>query len=127
MMVMIVSIPGELPDLNTYINKQRANRFYGNKIKQEATELVEWYCKGKSKITKYPINITFNWYCKSKRKDKDNIRFGAKFILDGMQKAGIIRNDGWSEIGSLVDNYYVDKKNPRIEVEISNQTNVFNN
>lgn len=122
---MVVTIPGELPDLNTYNNKQGINKFYGNKIKQEATELVEWCCKGKPKITEYPINITFNWYCKNKRKDKDNIRFGAKFILDGMQKAGVIRNDGWGEIGSLADNYYIDKDNPRIEVEIIEKLHVY--
>lgn len=115
---MIVTIPGELPDLNNYNNKQGINKFYGNKIKQDATEIVEWCFKGKKKVVNYPINITFHWYCKNKMKDKDNIRFAAKFILDGMQKAGFINNDGWGEIGGLSDKYYIDKNNPRIEVEI---------
>mgnify|MGYP002083607042 FL=1 len=41
---------------------------------------------------------------------------GLKMILDGLVVAGVIKNDGWSEIGSINNHFEVDKDNPRVEV-----------
>lgn len=41
-----------------------------------------------------------------------------KFILDSLQEVGIIKNDGWDEIISFRDEFYLDRKNPRVEVYI---------
>ena len=65
-----------------------------------------------------PINLKITWYCKNKRKDKDNVAFGIKFILDGMIEARVIPNDGWGEIANFEPRVEVDKDCPRIEVEI---------
>ena len=54
----------------------------------------------------------------NKRKDKDNIAFAKKFILDGMIQAKLIQNDGWKEISGFTDEFHVDKNNPRVEVTI---------
>ena len=62
--------------------------------------------------------ITFRWLCKNKKKDKDNIAFAKKFILDGLVEAGVIKNDGWDDIEGFQDEFEIDAKNPRIEVEI---------
>lgn len=65
-----------------------------------------------------PIDLHFKWYVPSKRKDKDNIAFAKKFILDGMLQAGLIENDGWKQIGNFTDTFVVDKEKPRVVVEI---------
>ena len=52
------------------------------------------------------------------RRDKDNIRFAAKFILDALVEAGVIDNDNWACVGSLSDDYLVNKANPRVIVEL---------
>lgn len=62
------------------------------------------------------VMIVFRWIEKNKQRDKDNIAFAKKFILDSMQEWGIIPNDGWDQILGFVDEFYVDKKNPRVEV-----------
>ena len=60
--------------------------------------------------------ILFRWIEKDKRRDKDNISFAKKFILDALQEADILRNDGWGEIIGFSDTFAVDKANPRVEV-----------
>lgn len=112
-----ISIPGELCDLNTYIDALNNNRYQGNDIKQTETDRVAWQCKGKG--TANNVHICFNWFCKDKRKDKDNVCFAKKFILDGLVKAGVLPNDGWNNIRSFTDEFGIDKDNPRVEIEIS--------
>lgn len=116
---MKLVIDGELMDLNTYTNETRKNRYGGAKVKKQETLKVAWYCKSsKLKPLEGLHNYKFTWYCKNKRKDKDNIMFAQKFVFDGLQEAGILKNDGWGEIGDILHKFYVDKENPRIEVEI---------
>ena len=62
--------------------------------------------------------IKFHWVEKKTRRDKDNIAFAKKFILDALQEMGILQNDGWSEILGFSDTFDVDKDNPRIEVSL---------
>ena len=63
------------------------------------------------------VRIHFDWYEENKRRDPDNIRAGGtKFIVDGLMKAEILPQDGWSIIAGLSDTFHVDKENPRIEI-----------
>ena len=112
-------ILGELTDLNTYINKERANKFIAAKIKKDHTEEIYWECKVQHiSPVEGKLMMTIDWYCKDRKKDPDNIAFAKKFILDGLKEAGIIKNDGWNNIMAFKDNFFLDEKNPRIEVEI---------
>lgn len=75
-------------------------------------------------IVHYPIALTLRFYTKDRRKNPDNLLAGAtKFILDGLQEAGIIRNDGWSELVAaygqfgIVGHFFcMPRERPRIEV-----------
>lgn len=116
---MKLTIRGELTDLNTYIQKERGNRFAAAAIKEEETRRVYWECKSqKIKRIEKPVFVTCTWFCKNKRKDKDNVAFSKKFILDGLVKAGVLIEDGWKEILGFKDVFEVDVKNPRVEVEL---------
>ena len=42
--------------------------------------------------------------------------FADKVFQDALQKCGVIKNDGWKEIDNFTHDFYVDKKNPRIEI-----------
>ncbi len=73
---------------------------------------------GRLRITN-PVRMTYRWYEKDRRRDLDNVSsFGRKVIQDALVDTGVIQNDGWKEITGFSDEFYVDKKNPRIEVEI---------
>lgn len=71
----------------------------------------------KAKITK-PVTIRFRWIEKNSRRDMDNIAFAKKFILDALVKKGVLQDDGWKWVRGFKDEFYIDKKNPRIEVEL---------
>lgn len=117
---MKLVIPGELTDLNTYINRERTNRYGGASLKKKNTEIVMWEAKAQRlKKISGQVYFTFTWYCKNKKKDPDNISFARKFIFDGLVLAGVLSDDGWDEIEGFQDFFEVDEKRPRIEVEIS--------
>lgn len=116
-------IDGSMPGMNEMIDEaKRKNKRYDpySKMKKEYTNLVHWTCKSQLprdyKVEKCFLDIAY--YCKDKRRDKDNIAACKKFIFDGMQSAGVIKNDGWREVEGWNENFYVDKKNPRIVIII---------
>jgi len=114
---MKFTISGELPDLNTYIKAERGNKYAAAKLKKKATEKVMLSIQKTTKIPS-PFKLIIAYYCKNKRKDKDNIAFAKKFILDGLQKRGTITGDGWKDVKYWHELFYIDKDNPRIEVVI---------
>jgi|SRR5690625_1655404 len=111
------TIPGELPTANEVIaalNTQN-RRIYSN-MKKDYTAYVMMMCQKIKPMKK--VDITITWYCKNRRKDKDNIMFGQKFIFDGLVKAGVLKNDGWAQIGDVTHKFKVDKDKPRARVEL---------
>jgi len=71
-----------------------------------------------TKVLPQPVYIRYVWYSKNNKKDQDNVSgAGHKICNDGFQLAGILRNDGRKDIGNItVDEFYIDKKNPRVEI-----------
>lgn len=119
-----LTIEQELTDLNNYIKADKNNRYGGGKVKKKQTEIVAKVFREAMKNgmeinpDDFPLDFDFKWFMKDKRKDKDNIVFAKKFIFDGMIESGIIKNDGWKEIGSFRDTVIVDKDYPRVEIRI---------
>ncbi len=112
-----IIIPGELPGLNKIIDKSKQHWASYSKMKKKYTNKAAWIAtSGLHKMNK--IDLHFIWYCKNRRKDKDNILVGQKFIIDGLVEAGVIENDGWKQIGKIEHSFEVDKENPRVEVKI---------
>lgn len=117
---MKLVIPGELCDLNTYVNAERSHRSKGASIKREETDRVAWeFCNVKP-ITSYPVHITYTWYSKDSRKDIDNIAFAVKFIHDGLVDAGVLEGDGRKHISGFSHSaFLIDRENPRVELVIT--------
>jgi Holliday junction resolvase RusA-like endonuclease len=113
-----------LPSLNEVIAMHY--RTY-TKVKREVYRVICALARRKLKpVTVYPVRISFHWFVANRRSDPDNISAaGRKLILDSLQKAEILTNDGWHQFISSQDEsmpfrdyYTLDKKNPRIIVEI---------
>ena len=116
---MKLIIPGRLPGLNDMTDAARRNRYESAKMKKKYTELVAWCAKAAKLPRMEKIDLAITWYEPNKRRDKDNIMAGGlKMILDGLVVACVIKNDGWSEIGSINNHFAVDKHKPRVEVEL---------
>lgn len=118
-------IHGRLDNLNDYIAACRTNPHQGASLKarNENKVLAEIYSQlGRLRIRK-PVRMTYRWYEKDRRRDLDNVSsFGRKVIQDALVQTHVLQNDGWKEITGFSDEFYVDKKNPRIEVEIEEVT-----
>jgi len=111
-------IRGELPSMNEIIKEtKRWKSAYNSNIKSVSTNLCKLSCLKLQKID-FKAFFLITFYCKNKKKDPDNIDVAKKFIFDGMVNAGKLKNDGWKQIGGFHPEFYVDKTNPRIEVEI---------
>ena len=107
----------DFTDLNSYIKAERTNKYIASNLKKMNTNIAEMLTRSAlntKEIEKYnddaQLKFIFTWYRKDKKKDPDNIAFGKKFILDGMQKAGLFKNDGANTIINLEDRFkYEDK------------------
>lgn len=114
-------IPDRLNGLNEYISANRTNPKAGNKMKQDAQNLIMWQIRSQLRgiHIKNPVILKYDFYEPNKKRDLDNIAsFAHKVIQDSLVKTGVIHNDGWNEITGFLDQFYCDGKNPRIEVTI---------
>lgn len=102
--------------MNEYTYANRGG--WGHANKKEETERVAWHAKQLDPVEERS-HFKFTWYRENRRTDPDNIAFSKKFIMDGLQEAGIIDNDGWKQVASFQDVFKVDKDNPRVEIEIT--------
>lgn len=112
--------PFTFPGLNDYINAERTHRQKAAKMKREWQNAVILCARRqiRGKFTR-PVVMNYLWVEKDRRRDKDNIAaFGRKVIQDALVKAGVLKNDGWANIVGFSDRFDLDKKNPRVEVEI---------
>lgn len=114
---MKITIPGTLPNLNDYIKACRGNKYAAASMKNQAEHIII-LCAKRAKKFSAPVFIKILWVEPNKKRDKDNIAFAKKFIFDGLIKAGVLQGDGWQYIEGFSDTFRVDKKNPRIEIEI---------
>lgn len=115
-----IVIKGRLSGLNEYTKACRNNKYAGANLKKvneiKVTAAIYEYCKNR-KIEK-PVSIIYRWYEQNRKRDLDNIAFGKKFVQDALVKNGVLQGDGWKDIVGFSDEFYIDKENPRIEVEI---------
>jgi len=112
-------VQSRLDGMNELILANRGNKYAGATLKKENQEIVAWYVKaqGVEKAPK-PCDIHIRWYEPNRRRDKDNITTGKKFILDALVEVGVLQNDGWNDIGKLSDEVFLDRETPRIEIYI---------
>ena len=78
-----------------------------------------WGLAKKAKLS--PVDradIDFVWVERNRKRDPDNIRFAAKYILDGLVKTGVLPGDGWAHVGSLSDKFTVGRS-PGVSVGIT--------
>lgn len=114
-------IEGRLESLNDYINACRANRNMGAELKRNTQRLLEFIIKTQLRGVEIdrPVVIKYRWFEKSRKRDLDNISsFGRKVIQDALVTSRVLKDDGWDSIIGFTDQFFIDKNNPRIEVEI---------
>ena len=99
---LLCRMPLELPDLNTYININRRNRFGGATLKRNTDALIRKYLPTMPAIEER-VFLLFAWKRSNKRKDPDNVAFAKKFVLDALQKSGILVGDSPKYVAGFAD------------------------
>lgn len=119
-------IDGRLPGLNDYQLACRSHYQKGGKMKKQQVAVVSMYILQQLKDVHIDkkVEINYKWYEQNKKRDLDNVSsFGRKCIQDALVETGVLKNDGWKNIIGFSDKFYIDKENPRIEVEIIESEN----
>ena len=113
-------IEGSLPNLNDYTKACRSHRQVGARMKKETEYIITACILQQLKGVHFDgtVELSFRWYEPNKKRDLDNVCFAKKFILDALVSNGIIIADGWKGVIGFTDKFFVDKENPRIEVDI---------
>ncbi|MBP3573247.1 MAG: hypothetical protein J6J71_01415 [Prevotella sp.] len=99
-----IKITGKLPSLNEYIGACRTNAHVGARMKQDVEQMIMLQLAKMKPITS-PVFIHFLWHEQTRRRDKDNVAAGKKFILDAMQKSGKLINDNNNYIKGFADTF----------------------
>ena len=88
-------------------------------MKKDIEEIIVWEIRRQLKKNQFvSVVIIFSWYEPRKNRDKDNIAFAKKFILDALQATGTLSGDGWGQVIGFSDEFYIDKERPRVEIEL---------
>lgn len=99
----------KLPSLNDYINilKSPNGKRLGAAFKRQTDELCEAYMlpvkQAAQEFCSKPVIILFNWNEKSHRRDLDNVFSAKKYVLDALQKTGILQNDNYKCVKGVFD------------------------
>lgn len=113
-------IMGELPDLNTYIDAERGDKFKAASIKKKSNNAVAEAAE--NQLCGYkaanPVYLHYLWVMPNARKDLDNIAFAHKFVQDGLVQAGVLEGDSQRYVIGFDDRFYIDPEFPRVEVTI---------
>ena len=91
-------IEQRLPSMNELIEANRQNRFKGAKMKRDTEDIIGQYIRiarlrGTIKPISEPVEVHIEWHERTKKRDCDNIQSAQKFILDALQRQGILIND----------------------------------
>lgn len=114
-----LTFSGRLPGINEIVGANRYNRYAGASQKKEVQARLasSWrFMTGGRRFTRH-ATVWVRFYEPDNRRDDDNVFGGLKFILDTLQKMGVIKNDSPRYVHVLPERF-TDRENPRVEVEI---------
>ena len=116
-----LTLPLRLHSLNVYISACRSKPTIGAKMKKDDQSSVEWFIRSQLRGVriKHPVRMSYKWYEPNRKRDLDNVSsYGRKVIQDALVEVGVLKDDSWKQVTGFSDEFFVDKKTPRIEIEI---------
>lgn len=115
-------IPGRLPGLNEII-AARAARWKGtySQTKREWTEVIGALAQAARLPTfERGVYVSFVLREPNRKRDPDNALAGAaKFVLDALVKARVLKNDGWRGILGISYRWELNRDAPGVLVRLS--------
>lgn len=103
-------IEQRLTGYNEHERKRRSNKYRANADKVRQENIIGWRIrKARLNPVSVPQWVVFEWHEKTKRRDKDNVASAKKFVLDALQKTGILPKDSNRYIEGFTDRFIYDK------------------
>lgn len=118
-----ITISGSYATLNEFIDANRRSKGRwnaGNEMKRkDQKKIVAEIRKSFKGSFKNPIHIRYRFFEPNRKRDLDNVSgYFHKVFQDALVDAGAIPNDNWKWITGFSDEFFCDKREPRIEVMI---------
>lgn len=109
----------EIPEIHPSLNDwTKWHHYQRAKEKKRWEEMIGWICKNKAPLAAETVKVEVRYHFPTKTaRDLDN--YCPKFLLDGLVKAGMIKDDNSSVVKELSVKILYDKQNPRTEVIIT--------
>ncbi len=109
-------IHGKLPGLNEYTYACRSSWQKGAKMKADIEKQISiavGIAKNQKQLfpVKKPVYVDFIWFEDTRKRDVDNIISAKKYILDVLQKSGILPNDNRNWVINVRDTVVDDIEN----------------
>lgn len=119
-------IPGTLPNLNDII---QLSKTHWTKYRAAKESVEQYIClcarEQNGRLPSFSrIDLACTWFEANKKRDPDNIVAAKKFILDSLVGLKVIPNDGWDNVNSFHDDWFVSKK-PLIWVRVTDALKKF--
>lgn len=103
------------PSNNKFSGRENVWEYRTEKKRWEHLIMLKCRPKPDKPIDKATVRLTYYFRTRTRR-DPDN--YSGKFILDGLVKAGILKDDSFGVIRLELCGRY-DKENPRTEIEVT--------
>ena len=103
----VITIMGRTPSLNEVIEANRRNPYAGAELKRRTEAWIGYYIRQSvnrgacPREIREPVALHVEFCEKNRRRELDNIYSGNKFILDAMQRVGLIAGDSQKYIRAL--------------------------
>ena len=112
-MTYTIKIDSLLPSLNEYVRECRGNKYGANSVNY----IIETFGADRPNIDQQ-VMLHFLWREANRKRDKDNVAFAKKFILDAFVRYGILSGDGWNVVDGFTDDFVLDKEDPGVTVTV---------
>ena len=114
------TIPGKFPSMNQFIGANRNSVHSGNNMKKKSqSDIIFAIMPAVGYHIRTPVFIQYTFYEENRKRDLDNVSgYFHKVFQDAIVQCRLLPNDTWNEIVGFSDRFFVDRKNPRIEVII---------
>lgn len=108
-LVLSAFVPRLFPTLNEILEVRSKDKKHGwSDVKKMCEAAVKRVFKTCEMLPEKPYHVRFVWLEWNMRRDPDNVGSGGcKPILDALQEAGLISDDGWGYLGRIVHDYEI--------------------
>ena len=117
-----------LPGMNDFLEEstkiarnfnRKGGRHTGySKLKKQWGAKIVVLCAEQQLSPVPAAHFRFTWIEPNRMRDPDNISAGKKLIFDGLVAAGVLPEDGWSQILSIREEFRVSRACPGVVVDI---------